>query len=126
MSQIPGYQAVMDESMRGAEQSAMNSGSTLYGGRRLQAAGQVGAGVQQSYYSNYMNLLQNMANPSVATNIAGMGVGQGQAIGQQNIASTGMANDYRMQGRGAQNAAISDVLGGAVQLGAGAFAGGYI
>jgi hypothetical protein len=67
-----------------------------------------------------------MANPSVATNIAGMGVGQGQAIGQQNIASTGMANDYRMQGRGAQNAAISDVLGGAVQLGAGAFAGGYI
>lgn len=119
MAEIPGFQAVMDESLGAAEQSAINSGSTLYGGRRLKAAGEVGAGVQQSYYNNYMNLLQNMANPTAATNLAGMGVGQGQAIGQQNIAATGMANDYRMQGVAAQNAAMSDVLGGAVQLGTG-------
>lgn len=124
MSEIPGFQAVMDESLGAAEQSAMSSGSTLYGGRRLEAAGKVGAGVQQSYYNNYMNLLQNMANPAVATNLAGMGVGQAQSIGQQNIAATGMANDYRMQGVGAQNAAFSDLMGGAVQLGSGYMMGG--
>ena len=54
MSQVPGYQAVMDESLRAAEQSAVSSGSTAYGGRRLKAAGEVGAGVQQEYYNQHL------------------------------------------------------------------------
>lgn len=52
--QTPAYQAMMDESLRAAGQSATASGATTYGGRRLKAAGEVGAGVQQSFYNNYM------------------------------------------------------------------------
>ena len=114
MSQVPGYQAVMDESLRGAEQSAVSSGSTAYGGRRLEAAGQVSAGVQQSYYNNYMNMLQNLASPTVATNLAGMGVGQAQSIGQQNIAATNASNAYRLEGTAASNAAMADMVGAGV------------
>ena len=116
ISQIPGYQAAMDESLAAAEQSAVSSGSTAYGGRRLEAAGEVGAGVQQSYYTNYMNMLQNLANPTVATNLAGMGVGQGQSIGQQNIAAQNMASNYRLQGTAAGNAAMADFAGGAANM----------
>jgi len=112
MSQIPGYQAVMDESLRAVEQSAINSGSTAYGGRRLEAAGQVGAGVQQSYYTNYMNMLQNLSSPTAAINLSSMGMNQGIAMGQQNIAATNIANDYRLQGVAAQNAGIADLVGG--------------
>jgi len=112
MSQIPGYQAVMDESLSAVEQSVINSGSTAYGGRRLKAAGQVGAGVQQSYYTNYMNMLQNLSSPTVAINLSSMGMNQGIAMGQQNIAATNTANDFRLQGVEAQNAAIADAVGG--------------
>jgi len=113
ISQIPGYQAVMDESLSAAEQSAVSSGSTAYGGRRLEAAGQVGANVQQSYYTNYMNMLQNLSAPTVATNLSSMGMNQGIAMGQQNIAATNIANDFRLQGVAAQNAAMADIIGGA-------------
>ena len=125
MSQIPGYQAVMDESLRAATLSNQMAGGTAYGGRRLAEAGKVGAGVQQSYYNNYMNMLQNMSSPPAATNLAGMGMGQAQSIGQQNIAATGMANDYRMQGTAASNAAIGDVMGGITNMFAGGMQGGY-
>ncbi len=124
--QTPGYQNVMDESLRASAQSATSSGSTTYGGRRLEAAGQVGAGVQQSYYTNYMNMLQNIGQPQVAQNLASLGVGQGATIGQQNIAATGQAQNLRMQGIGAQNAAIADLMGGAANIYSGALAGGYI
>ena len=112
MSQIPGYQAVMDESLSAAEQSAVSSGSTAYGGRRLEAAGQVGANVQQSYYTNYMNMLQNLSSPTVATNLSSMGMNQGIAMGQQNIAATNAANEFRLQGVAAQSAGVADLIGG--------------
>jgi len=126
LTQIPGYQAAMDESLNAVNQASQFGGQTAYGGRRIQAAGQVGAGVQQSYYNNYMSMLQNLASPGPATNLASLGVGQGATIGQQNIASTGAAQDFRLQGAAGQNAAISDILGGGINLAAGAFAGGYI
>ena len=116
ISEIPGYQAAMDESLGAAEQSAVSSGSTAYGGRRLEAAGEVGAGVQQSYYNNYMNMLQNMANPTAATNLSSMGMNQGISMGQQNIAATNAASNYRLQGVAAQNAAGSDVMGGLANM----------
>ena len=133
----PGYQASMDESLRAVEQSAVSSGSTAYGGRRLKEAGKVGAGVQQSYYNNFMNLLQNMAQPQVAQNLASMGMNQGMQIGQQNIAAgntasnmaiqgNNQANQYRMAGTEASNAAVGDVLGGGMNLMSGMYQGGYI
>ena len=125
-SQIPGYQAAMDESLRAAEQSAISSGSTAYGGRRLEAAGEVGAGVQQSYYNNYMNMLQNMASPQSATNMASMGLNQGVSMGQQNLAATNQSNQYRMEGAGARQAGIGDILGAGAGVLGGAYAGGYI
>ena len=126
MSQVPGYQAVMDESLQAAEQSAVNSGSTAYGGRRIKAAGEVGAGVQQSYYNNYMNMLQNLASPSTATNLSSMGMNQGITMGQQNIASTNTANEYMMGGAGARQSMVGDIGGAAAGVLSGAFAGGYI
>jgi hypothetical protein len=135
MSEVPGYQSVMDESLRAAEQSAISSGSTAYGGRRLKAAGQVGAGVQesyydkhmlqqrfretqnQSYYNNYMNMLQNLSSPTVATNLSSMGMNQGIAMGNQNIGATNTANNYRLEGTAATNAAVADFAGGMVELG---------
>lgn len=126
MSDVPGYQAVMDESLRAVEQSAVSSGSTAYGGRRLEAAGEVGAGVQQSYYNNYMNMLQNLATPTVATNLSSMGMNQGVQMGQQNIAATNQSNQYMMAGAAARNAQQADLMGGIFNLGAGALSGGYI
>ncbi len=137
MSDIPGYQAVMDESLRAVEQSAVSSGSTAYGGRRLEAAGEVGANVQQSYYTNYMNMLQNLSSPTVATNLSSMAMNQGVSVGQQNIAATNQSNQYMLEGRAAVNAQQSDIraasnaqqsdlMGGIFSIGAGAFAGGYI
>lgn len=116
MSDIPGYQAVMDESLQAAEQSAVSSGSTAYGGRRLEAAGQVGAGVQQSYYTNYMNMLQNLASPTTATNLSSLGMNQGIQMGQQNIAATNTASNYMLEGVSAGNAALADAVGAGVSL----------
>ena len=126
MSQIPGYQAVMDESLMAAEQSAVSSGSTAYGGRRLEAAGEVGANVQQSYYTNYMNMLQNLASPTVATNLSSMGMNQGIQMGQQNIAATNQSGQYMIQGAAARNAQQSDLMSGLVNLGTEGFEGGWI
>ena len=117
LTQLPGYENLMGESLRAAEQSAATSGSTAYGGRRLKEAGKVGAGVQQSYYSNYMNMLQNLSSPTTATNLAGMGIGQAQSIGSQNIAATNAQNDYRLMGTKASNAAIADFSGAATNVG---------
>lgn len=117
ISQIPGYQAVMDESLKAAEQSAVSSGSTAYGGRRLEAAGEVGAGVQQSYYNNYMNMLQNLASPTAATNLSSLGVNQGIAIGGQNLAATNASNNFRLEGAAANNAQQSDLFSGLVNAG---------
>ena len=118
VTDIPGYQQSMDEAVRAAEQSSISSGGTAYGGRRLRAAGDVGADVQrsyymdrmnrlqthdtnkqqmeQSYYNNYMNILQNMSQPQVAQNLASMGVGQGATIGSQNIAAQNAATNTSM------------------------------
>ena len=111
VSDIPGFQASVDQSVRSAEQSAVSSGSTAYGGRRLEAAGEAGAGVQQSYYNNYMNMLQNLESPETATNLSSMGMNQGIAMGAQDIGATNMANMYMMEGAGAMQAGYADMMG---------------
>jgi len=114
--QTPGYQAVIDESLRAAEQSATSGGQTLYGGRRIQAAGDVGANIQSQYYTNYMNMLSGMANPQTATNVSSLGMGQGATIGGQNIGAAQSAGAARMQGAQATQQAGGDALGSLMAL----------
>ena len=124
--QSPGYQSMMKESLGAAEQSAISSGSTLYGGRRLQAAGQVGAGVQQSYYTNYMNLLQRLSTPNTATNLSSLGVNQAATMGNEAQNAMQAAGNYRMQAANIPMQQNADQMGMIANLGAGALSGGYI
>lgn len=121
----PGYQSMLSETREGVDQAAATSGN-LYSGRRLESAGEASAGVQQSFYNNYMNLLTNMSSPNTATNLASMGVNQGVVMGQQNIGAQNTASGYMVSGAQTRQAAIGDVIGGAVNVASGAFAGGYI
>lgn len=96
--------------------SAVNTGASeagaLYSGARGTALRDVGQGVQQSFYNNYMNMLQNAANPAVATNISSLGMNQAANIGSQNMASTAQQNAYNLAGTEAKNAAVADITGG--------------
>ena len=191
VTNLPGYQKMIEERLSAAGQSAAGAGS-LYSGRRLEAAGEVGgaterefsrdymnrqgdvasrlsslqqgnldrygnvatamsnvesgrlnrrgkiasafsvvafvgwgpfgvftfvkAGTENQFYSNYMNMLQNMASPQVAQNLSALGVNQGMAMGQQNIGAQTTASNYNLQGVGAQNAAIADLSKGAANI----------
>lgn len=75
-----GYQGMLSESQRSVEQASATGGN-LYSGARMKAAGEVGAGVQNQFYNNYMTMLQNIGNPDVATNLAGLGMNQGAYMG---------------------------------------------
>ena len=123
--QTPGYKTMREESQRGVEQAAA-SGGNLYSGARMKAAGEAGGQVQSQYYTNYMNLLQNMGSPQTATNLASMGVGQGISMGQQQIGAQNVASGYMMGGAEAKQAAIADVIGGAAAVAGGAYAEGSI
>ena len=105
--QTPGYKTAM----QGVEKSGANAG-TLYSGRRIADAG----GVQSQFYNNYMSLLQNMANPASATNLANIGIGQAGTLGQQNLQTTQLANQYATQGTEATNAALADLAKGGANL----------
>lgn len=118
-----GYQDMLSESQRSVEQAAASSGS-LYSGARMKAAGEVGASVQNQFYNNYMNMLTNMADPSAATNLASLGVGQGATMGRQMIESQNIASDYQMGGAQAVQAGRADLFGGLIELGTGYMAGG--
>ena len=117
--QTPAYQAAIDQGVATVNQGAATSGS-LYSGRRGEALKEVGQGVQQSYYNNYMNILQNMANPATATNLSNIGIGTAGTIGAQNIASQQAASGYNLMGAQAQGAAIADITGG-ISSGIGAY-----
>jgi len=101
--QAPGYRAAM----QGVEQSGANAG-TLYSGRRIADS----AEVQSQFYNNYMNLLQNMANPATATNLANIGIGTAGNIATGNLTTMQLSNQYRTQGTEATNAAVADVAKG--------------
>lgn len=109
--QTPAYQAAIDQGVAAVDQGAATGGA-LYSGRRGEALKDVGQGVQQSYYTNYMNILQNMASPTTATNLSNMGIQQAGTIGSQNIAAQNVSSGYNMMGQQAQGAAMSDIFGG--------------
>ena len=118
--ETPGYQGLLEERQRGVR-GEMAGGGMLYSGRRADAAADVGGATQSQFYSNYMNMLQNLGSPGVATNLASLGVGQAATIGGQNIAAQQVAGEARMAGAGAQQAFIGDVMGGAANI-----YGGYL
>lgn len=109
--QTPGYQGALDERLRAAEQTAVTGGGTAYGGRRIEAAAKAGSDVQSQYYSNYMNMLSSMADPSATTNISSLGMGQAATMGAQNIGAAQSAGSARMQGASATQATQTDLLG---------------
>lgn len=123
--QTPGYESLLQERQRGAEQAAASSGS-LYSGARIKSAADVGGATQSQFYTNYMNLLQNMGSPQVATNLASMGVGQGTQMGQQQMQAQQTASGYMMGGAQAQQAMMGDIIGGGANIISGGMAGGYI
>jgi len=112
----PGYQTMQDQS----QEAVMSSmpGST-YSGRRIQQGLDQGAGVQQSFYNNYMNMLGNMANPTSATNLANMGMNQGVSIGNQNLQSTNIAGNHGVNAAANNQAFVGDLIGGGANIYAG-------
>lgn len=112
----PGYTSMIDETREGVEQASATGGN-LYSGRRMQSAGEASGRVQSSFYNNYMNILQNMADPTPASNLASMGVGQGVTMGNQNIAATNMASNYMMDAATTNQNARSDFIGGVTNAG---------
>jgi hypothetical protein len=109
--QAPGYQGAIDEGVRAVDTAAAGGGY-LYSGARGEKLRDVGQNVQQSYYSNYMNLLQNMANPKSTTNVSNIGIGQAGSIGAQNIAAADRASGFQLAGQEARGQFIADAAGG--------------
>lgn len=128
--QAPGYAASLDaldrleeEGYEAVNQGAAGSG-TLYSGRRGEQLREVGAGTQlararteNQFYNNYINTLQNLANPTSTTNLSAAGLDQGATIGQQNIAAQNQATGYQLQGVAAQNAIRADQAGALANIG---------
>ncbi|GAF87019.1 unnamed protein product, partial [marine sediment metagenome] len=112
----PAYDAARGAGISAVNQGTANTGS-LYSGARGEALRDVGQGVQQQFYTNYMNMLQNMATPSATGSVASLGMGQAATIGGQNIAAQNTASNYQMQGVAAQNAANADLFGGIANIG---------
>jgi hypothetical protein len=97
--QTPGYQSAIDEGTRAVNTGAAGAGM-LYSGARGGALRDVGAGVQNQYYTNYMDRLQNIASPNAAQSLGAMGVNQGMAMGGQQMGAQATASGYAMQGAG--------------------------
>lgn len=118
---VPGYSEAYaaldrleDESIETVNQGAVSSG-TLYSGRRGESLRDLGAETQlnrarteNQFYNNYINTLQNLANPTSTTNLSSLGVNQAATQGAQNIAATNQANQYNLAGAQAQGQAFAD------------------
>lgn len=107
----PVYQGAIKAGIDTVNAGASDVGA-LYSGARGEALKDVGQGVNQSMYNNYMNILQNTANPATATNLGNIGINQAANIGQQNLAVQQQQNAYTMQGAADKGAFYSDVAGG--------------
>ena len=116
--ETPGYESLLEERQRGGEQAQAGAG-TLYSGRRMKAAADVGGATQSQYYTNYMNMLTEMGSPSVATNLASLGTGQAATMGAQQIAAQQVASGLTIGAAETTQAATADIFGGATELAAG-------
>ena len=111
----PGYLASREEAIAGIDQSAANSGN-LYSGSTLAAAGEASANIHNSFYTNYMNMLQNMASPTTATNLSSFGMNQGTSIAQNNLSAQQIASGYDISGAQTNQAFLGDVIEGASNI----------
>jgi hypothetical protein len=119
----PAYMQTMDASRvaeqdaRDAIDTAAGNTGTLYSGTRgaaLMDRANRGswerAGVEQSYYSNYMNLLRDMANPVATGTVAGADMNTAGNIGAQGMSAAGANADAIMN---AENVRLGTMKTGA-------------
>ena len=124
----PAYQAAMDAStgaqeatMEDIRQEGANAGS-LYSGRRIQEGADRAnrgnyerAGIEQSYYQNYMNMLQQQANPNAAGAVSGFEAQTARDVGQNymNAAQAGLSAEGRALSatQGAETTALNAQMG---------------
>lgn len=122
----PAYERILGEGVRAIDQSAASSGQLLTGnalesardyGQQtalgffntyLNQRAQVKAG-QDQQYANYLNILQNQANPTSSTNIANIGIGQAGTVAQQNSQSVARTNQFLGQATADANRATADI-----------------
>lgn len=80
-------------------------------GRRGSAVGS-GQSRQDSYYNNYMNMLQNLSSPATQTNLANMQVGAAGNIAKTGTLAAGNQADYAMTKGATQSDMYGDIAGG--------------
>ena len=95
------YRDLADREQRAHEQNIA---------RRGEAVGAM-QGREDEYYTNYMNLLQNLSGPTTATNIANLETGHAGTLAKQDIAATADVNKYNLMGQQAKGAATADIAG---------------
>ncbi len=106
-------------------QDAMNRRANMMGARRGQRREDIGRrgreygaerSREQSYYNNYMNLLNQLAAPTTTTNIAAMGTSIGKAEAANLLGTARNVGDLQM-GQAANDAAMwGDIATGAGQV----------
>lgn len=107
---------------QGYYQDAMNRRQQMMGARRQERTGAIGRrgreygaerSREQSYYNNYMNLLNQLAAPTTTTNIAAMGTSIGKAEAANLLGTARNLGDLQM-GQAAQEAGMwGDIATGA-------------
>ena len=105
----PGYNNMLESSRRAVDQSAASYGGTS--DRRMEAAAAPSAAADASYYTNYMNMLSNMASPTTSTNVGSLGVGQAATLGAQGGGVYGSMASHALNANIGQQNQFRDVLG---------------
>ncbi len=140
----PNMMQMIEEAGLDAATYGLAGRGEAYGGTRFRELADIGArnklaalqyqqgqrqqkyGAQQTALSNYMNTLQNIANPQVAQNVSSLGLGQAANIGAQNIAAQQGASDLRLSGMMSNQQGQTEALGMGMDLFGDAMRGGYI
>ena len=68
-------------------------------------------GREDQYYTNYMNLLQNLGSGDTSRSLANLEMGHAGTSGTERIAAASDANKYNLMGQQASNAATADIAG---------------
>ena len=105
----PGYNNMMESSRRAVDQTAGGFGGTS--DRRAEAAAAPSAAADASYYTNYMNMLSNMASPTTSTNVGSLGVGQAATLGAQGGGVYGSMASHALNADIGQQNQLRDVIG---------------
>lgn len=83
---------------------------------RMGGAYETGRNREQSYYNNYMQMLQGMSQPTATTNIGAMGTSLGRETSANLIGTARGVSDLQIGGAGAQQAAYADIAGGIMRV----------